>query len=67
MTLQQRTIVLLALAPACLAPCSALISRTHEPRLFLGISSEFWTGTLIGISLVSLAVAAYGFGKLTKN
>jgi hypothetical protein len=67
MSQQRRKVVLLAVAPALIAPFATLLARNHEPQLFLGLSGHFWAGALIGISLVALAAAAYQFKKLSDE
>jgi hypothetical protein len=65
MTPERRKTVLLAVVPALLAPFSGILARDHQPRLFLGLSSQFWAGALIGISIVALGAAAYRFRKIS--
>jgi hypothetical protein len=39
-----------------LVPLSRWLGHHHDPHFFLGLSSSFWAGVCIGISIVSGAV-----------
>ncbi|HEX3948547.1 MAG TPA: hypothetical protein VHW95_01710 [Steroidobacteraceae bacterium] len=65
MSPMRRKVVLLAVVPALVAPIATLLTRTHEPRIFLGLPAQFWAATLIGISIVALVAAAYQFMRLS--
>jgi hypothetical protein len=51
--------VLLALAAPALLPFVFILGRRNEQDFLLGLSSSFWAGALIGVSIgcVVLAVA----------
>ena len=43
----------LLLAPAFLLPLRSWLRHQNDPYLFLGLSSKFWTGVTIGVSIAS--------------
>ncbi|KFN43054.1 hypothetical protein [Arenimonas oryziterrae] len=49
--------LLIALVPAVLTPIALLIEKQHQATYFLGLSSSFWSGTAIGVSIGAGVVA----------
>jgi len=67
MTTQRTKIALFALIPVFLAPLAIVLSHKDEPQLLIGLSSDFWSGTLIGASIVTLIAAGYFLARLPKQ
>ena len=44
-----------------------LISQSNDPQLLLGLSSQFWSGTLIGFTAVSTVATIYLFVTLPRS
>ena len=57
MNSKNRKYVLLATIPAVVTPLAIALGKRDESNFLLGLSSDFWAGTLIGVSIV-VAVAA---------
>ena len=64
---QRSKVIFSALVPAFLSPLARLISDTNEPQLLFGLSSQFWSGTLIGLTILSSLVTVYLFVTLPKS
>lgn len=56
---QRSKIIFSALVPAFLSPLTKLIYDMNDSQMLFGLSSEFWSGTLIGLTIVSSLVTAY--------
>lgn len=64
MSKPNRNYVLLVLAPALFLPITLMLARKEQADLFLGLSSDFWAGTTIG---VAVAVALLGIRLLIRS
>jgi hypothetical protein len=54
----RRTLIAALVAFVLLAvPASRLLQRSPNPNLLLGMSSEFWAGVCLGLSLMSAIIA----------
>ena len=64
MSKPNRNYVLLVLAPALFGPISIALARQEQANFFLGLSSDFWAGTMIG---ATIAAALLGIGLLVRS
>lgn len=64
---QKHRAFLLLLVPALLVPIGRLLARRDDPDLLLGLSSSFWGGWMLGVSICSALVAAYMFGQSSRQ
>lgn len=66
MIARKNRILPIALVPVFLPAITRILMRQNNPDFFLGLSSDFWAGTTIGISIVAAVVAIYLFVSPTK-
>lgn len=59
-----RKYVLMVLAPALFIPLTLALARQEQSNVLLGLSSDFWAGTMIG---VTVAVATLGISLLVRS
>ena len=58
----------LVFIPAIATPISIVLSHRHDADFFLGLSSSFWAGTAIGVSIGAgvagiALLSRYAFGS----
>jgi hypothetical protein len=64
MTSKDRTTTLIAVSPALMAPVIITLARYDQADFLLGLSSDFWAGTLIGLSI---SAALFAITRISRS